>query len=381
MTKTWKMLWPAILAICAVSFGYSATDDNDYHSTDTYKSSDEKYDQGHAATEKQLIGGYNMPARIDIAGAWDFYINASFIYWQALTHDTYFGTLYNYDVNNVPVQELPLIIDFDYDYHPGFKVGLGMNSSYDNWNTSLQYTRFYMSEKGSSINNYENTTLYPAWECNRLNPANYIDYAKWKLMMNVVDLALGRPYYVGTKLIFHPFVGAKAFWNYQRYHTSTAGDDIYSTNIITKNNSWALGTRAGINTSWIFGEGFSLFSNLAFSLNYQHYRMHAYTYRNDWLNHEDLIGEPINNHRNSRAALAPVAEMMLGFAWGTYFDNCNWHINFSAAYEFQMWWNQNTLMAYRRVDFRPTNNIYNSCPYDPTPLMLHGLTVSAKLDF
>ena len=61
--------------------------------------------------------------------------------------------------------------------------------------------------------------------------------------------------------------------------------------------------------------------------------------------------------------------MALGFNWGTYFSNCNWYFDFAMAYEFQVWWDQNVLMAYMKSDFRNdlgnNNQVPSFVPFDP----------------
>jgi len=388
-----KVLLPAVIALFALSAGYCDRDEDRYYvdrdkcdTEETQSIDDQGYDQGHAATEQHMLGAYNTPARIDVKGAWDFMVRASFIYWQALTHDTYYATFNNYGlpvppapINSppVPVAAHNLFADFDYSYHPGFKVGLGINSSHDNWNCYFDYTRFYMSETGSERNDHPYRTLTPSWMTNWVGPYDSIPHAKWKLMMNVLDWSLGRPYYVGTNLTFRSFIGTKSYWNYERYYTNVFNEWI--SHYVVKNNSWGLGARGGVETNWIFGAGFRLFGNAAFSLNYQHYRIRRYAFIGDYPAQVYLNGETYLNYKDSRDAVVPVAEMALGLAWGTYFDDCSWHIDLSAGYEFQVWWDQNNLMAYTAVD--RSSGFGFSSPYNPTKLMLHGLTAQVKLDF
>ena len=387
-----KVILPAVIALFALSAGYCDRDEDRYYvdrdqceKEETQSIDDQGYDQGHSASEQHMLGAYNTPARIDVKGSWDFMVRASFIYWQALTHDTYFGQYSNFNYGvaaNIPVPQHRHFADFDYDYHPGFKVGLGINSSHDNWNCYFDYTRFYMDEKGKARTTDNGVTLMTSWDSVQIQDiANEIPYAKWKLMMNVVDWSLGRPYYVGTYLTFRSFIGTKAYWNYERFYTNTP--DLERSHYVNKNNSWGLGTRGGIETNWIFGAGFRLFGNAAFSLNYQHYRIRHYAFSADNIAAPALNGEPWVNYKDSRDAVVPVAEMALGLGWGTYFDDCSWHVDLSASYEFQVWWDQNNLMAYSATDNYTLGAgfVSTGSPYNPTKLMLHGLTVQLKLDF
>ena len=314
-----------------------------------------------------------------------YLFSASFIYWQALTYDTYYAITRDYTTNGdrMPMQDHKLFADFDYDYHPGFKVGFGLFSFHDLWDIYLEYTRYYMSEKDSYVNNDPLIDLLTSWDPNdSLDNLEEIPFAQWKLMMNILDFALGRPYNIGTKLTLKPFIGTKAYWNYQRLNTFI--NDRYRRHYFNKSNAWGIGSRAGIQTKWLLGKGWRVFSDYAFSLNYQHYNMQRYAYKAVDINDPDEVGKAYVNQRDSRGCVIPIAEMILGFGWENYFDNDKYHIDIFAGYEFQVWWNQNVLMAYMKSDVLhsvvaispPTQS-----PFNPTTLMLHGLTVTMKFDF
>ncbi len=69
------------------------------------------------------------------------------------------------------------------------------------------------------------------------------------------------------------------------------------------------------------------------------------------------------------------ADFELGLGWGTYFDNNNWHIDFSATYGFQIFWDQNMFRNFESSvapakSFAPNGNLY-----------VHGVTLNADFDF
>jgi len=312
-------------------------------------------------------------------------LSGSFIYWQALSHDTYYGMTRNYttNVDRMPMKEHKLFADLDYDFHPGFKVGLGIFSFYDLWDMYFEYTRYCFKEKDSYTNNDPLIDLLTAWNPNDpLDNLEEIPLAQWKLKMNILDFSLGRPYTIGTKLILKPFVGTKAYWNSQRFFSIV--EDRYQRHLFNNSDAWGLGSRAGLQTKWLLGKGWKIFGDYAFSLNYQHYSIHRYAYKGVDPVEPEEIGLIYVNQKDSRGCVIPIAEMILGFGWDKYFNNNKFHLDILAGYEFQVWWNQNPLMSYMKSDVIHSVAALSSgtqSPYNPTTLMLHGLTASMKFDF
>ena len=129
---------------------------------------------------------------------------------------------------------------------------------------------------------------------------------------------------------------------------------------------------------WLLSSDWRFFGTPAFVLAYQQYSLKRHH------NREDRLFYSVD-YKDKKYAVVPIVELALGIGYGSYFSNHNWHIDISASYEFQVWFNQITMMSYAKSDSLyivglntdfPTNN-----PYQPTNLMIHGLTVSAKLDF
>jgi hypothetical protein len=72
--------------------------------------------------------------------------------------------------------------------------------------------------------------------------------------------------------------------------------------------------------------------------------------------------------------LRPHLDLEWGLGWGSYLDCHKWHVDISASYGFQIFWNQN---MFRNWTLTP-----NLRGYMPDgDLFVHGLTATAKLDF
>ena len=89
--------------------------------------------------------------------------------------------------------------------------------------------------------------------------------------------------------------------------------------------------------------------------------------------HTGNINQLYLNKIYKKSQLTPNLEAALGLAWGTYFDNMNWHFGLTAGYEFHIFWHQNLLLSCRNLTIYSETKDGN--------LILHGLTISGRFDF
>jgi hypothetical protein len=370
-----------IVGTLAFISSYAAENDNDYNECKEYDSTF----QGHGASEDKIDKGYNHPARIDVRNSWDYYISASYIYWQPRQDGTELAREFlELEIVGWDLVRDNRLVHMDFDYHSGFKVGTGANFERDDWSLEFEYTRLYTTDNKSKTLSKDplilaDHYLSPFWRDNSLVDFGVFVYhakGRWKLHFNVLDGILARSHYVGTKLSFKPYVGLRAGWIHQRYRAkytwyNTGDDTEYDTLTHSKSQSWLLGARLGLDTNWHLGEGFRLFGNTAASFFYQRFKTNI---NYDRAEVAGVVSGINVTMKEKEGYLNPNFEIELGLGWGSYFCDDNWHIDLLAAYEFHLFWDQN--MMRKMID-------YLSYTADPTPgdLILHGLTVSLRLDF
>ena len=78
--------------------------------------------------------------------------------------------------------------------------------------------------------------------------------------------------------------------------------------------------------------------------------------------------------KNKIGYLTPNVEFDLGLGYGTYFCNNEWYFDLTIGYDFNYFWNQNFMR--NLVDGQQT---YSDS--DAGNLMLHGLNITARIDF
>ncbi len=355
-SKLLKLL-PLVLFSLAAS-GYSET-------TPAAQPSGSCYDQGHPVQASQMASGYNSPARIDVEGAWDFYLTGSFIYWQARMDGLSVGT-YAFTPPTHPGR----VLNPEFEFKPGFKVGIGMNSSFDNWNVYAEYTwiRDEMHTRHSvPLASTISGSQVAFWNSNATSFTSV--RSNWEHSNNILDLSLGRAYYVGTRLTFLPFVGTRAYWMDQDFHVSYADSTVSpATHARTSSDadSWAIGARTGVQTSWLLGHDFRLIGNVAGSLAYQKFNADLHVH--------NTTGAVTANFHSHHGQITPNVEGAVGLGWGSYFASHEWHFDFAALYEFHYFWNQNAnrALAQEATATRASGS---------GDLMYQGLTLTARLDF
>ncbi len=316
--------------------------------------------QKPASATNPTVSGYNSPARVDVRRSWGLYVEGSFIYWQPKEEGLELGTdLDLTDFNNGI--DNGSIVNLSFPYKPGFKAGLGLHTSEDNWDLYAEYTWLYTTHHKTAGGSQ--TPIQSKWYVTNALFSSFA--AKWRMHLDIGDLNLSRACYVGKSLVERPYLGGRGLWIRQLY--SQEGVTTFLGNAAAmhaKSRSWALGPRIGVEMDWLFTTDLRLFGTASASLLYTKYTV---LYKCD----STVFGTPVAHIKNKISFARPNADIGIGLGWGTYFSNYNWHIDISASYDFQVFFNQN-MMA---------NLAFNSSDGDTGNLYLQGLTATLRLDF
>lgn len=324
----------------------------------------------------QMMAGYNAPCCIDVDQSYDLFLSGSFIYWQPRQENMELGIVSDLTDSNDIVNGK--YVDLNFRYKPGFKVGLGMNFDYDQWDTFIEYTWFRSTETVRKNLNPNNTEIHliPAWQFPAfLNPTYSSGSEKWKLRMDLIDWDLARNCFVGKKLCLRPFIGLRGAIIDQKvtvdYVNTTAAALLISpsTYVHQKSHSWGIGPRVGIGSNWNLGAGYRLFGNGEFDVLFTQYNLRTVQAAID---SDDSTYSLKQNNVNY---LRTHVDLKLGLGWGSYFAKNKWHIDLAADYGFQVFFNQNMFRSVLSTDvvsksILPNGNLY-----------IQGLTATARFDF
>ncbi|MBM3197751.1 MAG: autotransporter outer membrane beta-barrel domain-containing protein [Chlamydiae bacterium] len=322
----------------------------------------------------------NPSGRPQVKDGADLFFTADWLIWQA--HENGLGyavktsasqplssALYNSSVKN-------MYFDFD----SGFRVGLGWNTPHDGWDLGATWTWFLnKADRTSTVGSssfLEPTNMYaPAnEEVSGFGQAK----ALWRLHLNMIDLDLGREFFVSKWMTLRPFIGLRTAWIRQKetYTFSQAvaepGSDQTGALLVGTNNYWGMGPRAGMNTQWGLGWGFSFVGNAAFSLLYGFFQV------------EDLQTQKFSgssntvvNNKDSFRVDRAISELVLGMRWDWMFADDRVHLGLQAAWEHLMFFGQN---QFKQFIGTHASNV-GSFVANQGDLTIQGWTISARLDF
>ncbi len=325
------------------------------------------YDQGHGICKNDLPQAYNAPGSINVCEGIDAFVRASFIYWKFQEDQLDLGTARLASLTPVEID----LIKFNTDYQPGFKVGLGINFDHDNWDLFAQYTRIHETKttRYTPRTKNANDSFLSSWFLTDPLPVAFSAIsgditATWRANLDKIDLELARSYYLGTKLIARPFIGGSLHWLDQRYGLNLIENSILQ-QVSIKNDSWALGPRLGLASSYLIYKGFKIFGYGAISLLFCENKISG-------SGNEDSVAVRLN--KVDKCILRDVEELMIGLSWGSYFTNKQWHMDLSVAYEAHRYSKTNYMSYITQINLEATE-------VKAGDFYLHGLTFNVRFDF
>ncbi len=339
---------------------------------------------GHEIQDCQGVKGtYNLPASFDVRDCWKVFLTADFLYWQAREDNLAFGVTTD-DTESSPIHN-GHVINMDFKWHPGVKVGLGMHfPRHDNWDLFFEWTHLVSHNKDplkalAGAPPFSSTAfIFPTLADPQIvSPGVGAKMAdeNWSLVYNTIDANLGRRYYSGKMLTFRPHVGLRGAWfkqNIDVVYVNVFGEtqDIL---LAYKFNSWGIGPRVGVESNWLLGGGCRIFGDAAMSLLYTYFDVkHQNALKTLATGTIDELSDVKDEERNSQ--VRSNLETALGFGWGTYFDCNSWHIDLALGYEFQYWINANE-------NLRFVDAAAKGVHVTGGDLALHGATFRLRLDF
>ena len=200
-----------------------------------------------------------------------------------------------------------------------------------------------------------------------------------QLKFDSLDGLLQRPFYFARNITGLFSLGLKALWITEE--ASAVGKNLFyleersdvpvsvagSFNSSSRADSWGLGPKMEFQSNWLLGYGFSLIGSLGSSILYTSNTTLSSNVTGQVSNVESADLTMSQSHKYN--VLNAVTETSLGFGWGTYFLNNNYHIDLSASYDFNVYWSRDVLDVLVGDQGAPGN------------MYLQGLNIRARFDF
>lgn len=382
-------------------FGCSLLSADDMNDSSGMSSSSDK---GHFVSTYERVKGKEITpeAGVVVTGGVDVYVMADYIFW----HVSEGGLAYALNGGDTAIASTPTsnntlsqghVVTPNFKMSSGFKAGLGLDFHYDGWDMGLVYTWMHThasSSFGAAPVGAQNVALLATSPL--VLPSSHTTEVVatattptsgsglWRLHFNVLDLELGRSYFISPKLVMRPHFGLKGTWQTQRYTVrysqtgstlalpglTLAATDVENYRSYHKQNYWGIGPRAGLNTSWMVSKNFSFFGNWALAALWGQFK----DTRSDMSSLASGTGTALvtnYNTVNARARahqLSPVFELELGLRYDYWFCDDEYRFRLAASWENQMWLNQNHFVTY-------------ASNYEHGDLSLQGLTINVRFDF
>ena len=273
----------------------------------------------------------------------DFMISADFIFWTAREDGLAFAASGHKNfVNRTPKSGEVYHPNFSFD--AGFKVALGYATPHDGWDVWGEYTWLQSHAGRRSVSQNPNkTNLLRLWQPGgQLNPIFTLFEAdgKWKIFLNVIDVELGRNFFVSKYLKFRPHFGMKGTWQTQDYVVRYTGQDISGFDrqerIHIQQEYWGFGPRAGFDTAWHFYKKWAIYGDFAISALWGQFGVE----RTDRFVDNDIPFYMINTE-NDPHSIKSVMEWELGIRFETWFSFNHYYLSMQVGWEQQIWLDQN----------------------------------------
>ncbi len=330
-----------------------------------------------AVEQKQKQKMITAPARPEVVDGFNLFVEGDFIFWQA-------------HVDNLPIavknRDLNINLDhsrgknLDYRWDPGFRIALGYNIPHDAWDLSLAWLRLF----SEAHNKFFASNGQALW-ASQAHPGDADGFdaviniglafskvpAHWHAHLNQLDLDLGREFFVSKWLSLRPHFGIRSTWLHQKLkaaykHPIFVGDHAYE--VKKGNHWWGIGPEAGLDTDWGLGKGFSLYGNIAASIEFGFHHLKA--------RDEDKTDEVVNVHfKDSFHVSHPILDLQIGLTWDHMFAHDRFHLGFHAGWEQHIYFSQNQFPYFEddiSIGSYSTNN---------GDLTYQGISLGARFDF
>ena len=270
-----------------------------------------------------------------------------------------------YDINGELQKVTP-------EWDPAFRLGLGINTFYDDWDFYAQWTRFK-----TDAQHFTNDELVMLWAHSDIEHFHYKSRwakAKWKLKLNMFDMDLGRAFYIGERFSIRPSFGIATLFVKQVFKINNlyyASDfqfrdtDLYAVTLPTSDYS-AGGIKAALDARFSFIRQLSILAAADGSMYYGKFKADFSEKENNtkvaYTSDHFYMG--INHFH---FALGLVLDIFYG-------ENDN-HCGFQVTWEQSMFFGLNQMNHYR---FRFIEGIFRQHNDD---LTLQGIAVKLRWDF
>ena len=282
---------------------------------------------------------------------WGFFVNVDPVIWQARMSGLNIG-IQTKDSTSLFSGNRNQVRTMRFDWNWGFRLGLGLNSSHDDWDVLLQWTYWRTCGRGNfSVGQDE--AIYPI----QGHPARTFSQfcrkmeSDWKMRYDLLDLDVGRKFYVSHCLSLRPFGGLRSAWIKQDLDIAYKEIPPNVQNPISPNTQhdvdksdrfYGIGIRGGLDLQWNLCYGFSIFTNPAASVLYSYHSVK----QDEFASGDGCEKTPLFSIQNFYHLGNVIFDEQIGLRFDWTSCNCCYHIGLDLGWELHFHHGQNQFMVF-----------------------------------
>lgn len=353
--------------------------------------------------------GYNPPAYTrcgcdtGCGGLMDsLSFRADFLWWRANEEGLSLGTeefVETFENSAGPVRNTVINRSHskrpNYKYDPGFRIGLANYCACDCWDIALNWTHFHTKANVNGASDLDNgVEFFSDWE--RVVDADAtVASGRYTLNLDLVDLELGRKFYVSSCFVLRPQFGlriARIDQNYRVESESSEGPETslsdFVSDVKSRSDFLSVGPRVGVDIEVHLGCGLALFGQAAGSIVFGKFDNHSRERLTDFTTASTAQISDFEYEANSSAhrCSRTITDFAVGIKWERCFDWCNrMHpVSLAFAWEHHAFYDMNNFnFVERGFDFNGAGSgvANGSGLRKHGNLYTQGLTVTASFGF
>lgn len=322
-------------------------------------------------TTYKKIGIKTLPNRMNDDSSFACFVD--FLYWRAQNPSFIYA-------NRVVLPHREIGIRMPYAFKPGFRVGLGYNSTYDGWDVYAIYTRHHSHVKQTRHTaSTSRTGILPVMITS--DPSHgyfYVNdlFGAAKLRYDTADFQISRDFFISKALTLKPYFSVSL--EILKQHLDALYDNPvlrypflsvypkFPVRFCGKLGSWGLGPKIGLSSNWMFYKCFGLFVDGSMSLLYG-------KTKSGWAFYDPTSEYPYGYNRYNFYSLLPNLNVLGGMKFQHFFCN-GMYLAISAAYEANYLWE-------RYFAEIPAKTQYDYVPKASYPFGLQGLTLRTEFRY
>ena len=332
-------------------------------------------------------GMVNPPARPQVMNGADLFAYGDLLYWKANENGIPLAVVNQgseFNLNNAKVNNLRGRWNF------AFRVGIGYDIPHDGWDLNLSWLRYNSSGHRKHVHSKTGRYIFPTLAPSA-DPIAELDAASsakgnWKLLLNQLDLDLGREFFVSKWMTLRPHAGVRTDWVQQKMkgeYKDFVNLLPASSEVDTKfrDRWWGIGLEAGLDSQWGLGNGWSIFANLAAAILYGEHNIRLKDkndpagFRSSSNGAFSSSGGVFADVRDKAWIAHPILDLQLGLRWDGMVANDHLHIGVHLGWENHVYFSQNQFPIF--------SDDYNFGKFfaNQGDLSLEGWTLGVRLDF